>query len=398
MTKLSLCAIVKNEAATLPQCLNSVKNLVGEMVVLDTGSTDATVKLAEELGAKVYHYQWHDDFAAARNQALEYVTGEWVLVLDADEVLVAEVIPHIQQAIQGENNLVVNLLRHEIGAASSPYSQVSRLFRNHPQVKFSRPYHALIDDTVAQLLKQEPHWHIVSLPQIAIEHYGYQPEAMASKDKTKRAQKAMEAYWREHPQDAYVCSKLGALYLQLGQAKEGIKLLKQGLKSNQADGPLLFELHYHLANALVKAEKVEAAVKHYQKAIAQPILEKLKLGAYHNLASLCQSLGDFQNAIKIYETTLKIDPNFALAYYNLGLTYKAMGRSFQAINAYQQAIKINPEYPWTYQNLGVLLLKIGQIEESAAAFKQAIALHQKQNPSEAARLKEELQGMGITIT
>ena len=217
-------------------------------------------------------------------------------LLDADEVLVPEVIPHIQQAIKQEDNLVVNLLRHEIGASSSPYSQVSRLFRNHRQVRFSRPYHAIIDDTVTQLLKQEPHWQMVSLPQIGIEHYGYQPEMLLAKDKTNRAQKAMEAYWRHHPQDAYVCSKLGALYVQIGQVKQGIKLFKQGLKSNQADAPLLFELHYHLANALVKTEKLDAAVKHYQKAIAQPILDKLKLGAYHNLASLCQSLGDFQNA------------------------------------------------------------------------------------------------------
>ena len=153
MITVSLCMIVKNEAATLPQCLDSVKDLVEEMVVLDTGSDDNTVTLAQDLGAKVYHYQWHDDFAAARNQALQYVEGEWVLVLDADEVLVPEVIPHIQQAIQEKDNLVVNLLRHEIGASSSPYSQVSRLFRNHPQVKFSRPYHAIIDDTVTQLLK-----------------------------------------------------------------------------------------------------------------------------------------------------------------------------------------------------------------------------------------------------
>ena len=207
----------------------------------------------------------------------------------------------------------------------------------------------------------------------------------------------MEAYWGEHPQDAYVCSKLGALYVQIGQVKQGIKLFKQGLKSNQADAPLLFELHYHLANALVKTEKLDAAVKHYQKAITQPILDKLKLGAYHNLASLCQSLGDFQNAIKLYETTLKIDPNFALGYYNLGLSYKAMGKYLQAINVYKQAINLNPEYPWTYQNLGVVFLKVGQIEASLDAFKKAIALHQNQNPAAAESLKQELKEMGIIV-
>ncbi len=87
MPRLSLCMIVQNEAAFLPGCLASVTELVDEIVIADTGSTDNTVEIATKAGAKVIPIEWQDDFAAARNQALAQVTGDWVLVLDADETL-----------------------------------------------------------------------------------------------------------------------------------------------------------------------------------------------------------------------------------------------------------------------------------------------------------------------
>jgi glycosyltransferase involved in cell wall biosynthesis len=71
--KLSLCAIAKNEEATLPKCLSSVKGVVDEIVLLDTGSSDRTIEVAQNFGAKVYNYQWCNDFSAARNEALKYV-------------------------------------------------------------------------------------------------------------------------------------------------------------------------------------------------------------------------------------------------------------------------------------------------------------------------------------
>ncbi|MGB5769216.1 MAG: glycosyltransferase, partial [Crocosphaera sp.] len=269
MTKLSLCMIVKNEEANLSKCLESVQNIVDEMVVMDTGSTDKTIEIAQKFGAVVPTFDWGDDFAEARNEALKYVTGDWVLILDADEVLNKKVAPQIKEAIAKEENLVVNLVRHEIGASQSPYSLVSRLFRKHPEVNFSRPYHAIIDDSVVELLKKESHWKIVDLPAITVFHYGYTPGAIASLDKYNRAQKAMESFLEKHPNDPYTCSKLGALYFQIGKEKQAVKLLKQGLKSNKADSHVLFELHYHLGNLYAREKDNEKAVKHYQKAIEQ---------------------------------------------------------------------------------------------------------------------------------
>ena len=395
---ISLCMIVKDEEENLKDCLNSVKTLVDEMIIVDTGSTDSTKAIANNLGAKVYDYSWQDNFAEARNYALKFVQTDWVLILDADEVLIPTIIPHIEKVVQDKNNLVVNLIRHEIGALSSPYSSISRLFRRHPDIQFSRPYHALIDDSVIKLRQKEAHWQIIDLPEIAIAHYGYQPQVIISQDKTQRAKKAMESYLAENPDDAYVCSKLGSLYLDIGEFKKGLKLLKAGLKSNSGSPATVFELHYHLANAYVKGQQYILAVKHYQRAIAQPILEKLKLGAYHNYGSLCYQQKDFQNAIGLYQNCLQIEPTFPLVYYNLGLAYRAIGRISEAIEAYQNAIKFNPNYPWAYQNLAVLQYKQNNLEESIKSFQQAYNLHQEQNPTVAKQLKDELIAMGIELS
>jgi len=269
---ISLAMIVKNEAHNLPRCLDSVKNCVDEMIIVDTGSTDNTKEIALSYGATVYDYQWNDDFAQARNYGLRYVTGDWVLVLDADEVFNSKIIYQIKPLIEKDYSLVINLIRQEIGAISSPYSSLSRLFRHHPDIRFSRPYHTLIDDAVISLQQKEKSWKIVDLTEIAIQHYGYQPQIIAEQEKAQRARQAMESYFAQNPQDAYVCSKLGALYVSLGEVKKGLKLLKTGLKSNLATSMVLFELHYHLANAYVNLQRNALAVKHYKKAIELPIL------------------------------------------------------------------------------------------------------------------------------
>jgi tetratricopeptide (TPR) repeat protein len=395
MTQLSLCMIVQNEAANLPQCLDSVKELVDEIVILDTGSEDNTVEIAKNYGAKVIQGSWSEDFSVARNQALQSVTGAWVLVLDADETLNSKIIDRIKTAIADEKNLVINLMRQEIGAAQSPYSAVSRLFRNHPGIKFNRPYHETIDDSVLNLLKQEPQWQIVDLPGVAIIHHGYTADAIQNLDKANRAKRLLEKAIAADPQDPYLCSKLGALYLQLENGKEGMKLLKQGLKANKAKAPVRFELHYHLANAYNRQQKWELALKHYQKAINEPILLPLKLGALNNLGGLLQRLGDLAKAQKIYETVLSIDPTFAMGYYNLGMVLKSSNRLPEAIKAYQKAIALNPHYAEAYQNLGVTCFKAGLLPESLAGFKQAISLYELKHSPEAEKLRQSLQDMGM---
>jgi tetratricopeptide (TPR) repeat protein len=389
--------IVKDEAANLPRCLNSVRAVVDEILVLDTGSTDATVAIAQEFNAQVHHFPWNDDFSAARNESLKYATGDWILVLDADEALATAIVPLLQQAMQHENYLVVNLLRQEIGATQSPYSLVSRLFRRHPDICFTRPYHAMVDDSVAQLMQREPQWQVVDLPEVAILHYGYEPGAIASRDKFQKARMTMERFLVAHPGEPYVCSKLGALYVEMGKVEHGISLLERGLQAPKLDAPVLYELHYHLGIAYNRLKQADQAEKHYRAAVEQPILERLKLGAYNNLGNLLQAKSEFQAAKTVYEAALEADPDFTIGYYNLGMTLKAMGQLQEAIAQYQQAIRRNPDYAEALQNLGVVLLKLGRVDESMAAFQRAIVLYERQCSGEATRLRQGLQQMGFRV-
>ncbi|HLG30363.1 MAG TPA: glycosyltransferase family 2 protein, partial [Candidatus Brocadiales bacterium] len=117
----------------LPACLNSVKELVDEMIIVDTGSTDETAKIAGDCGANVFYLPWNDDFSESRNYALKHATGDWILHLDADEVLVQEDIPQVKQIIKNKETNGVYCLFYSTQKASSGCSQfyLPRLFRNN---------------------------------------------------------------------------------------------------------------------------------------------------------------------------------------------------------------------------------------------------------------------------
>ncbi|HEY9845589.1 MAG TPA: tetratricopeptide repeat protein, partial [Candidatus Caenarcaniphilales bacterium] len=253
------------------------------------------------------------------------------------------------------------------------------------------------DDSIALLLSQEPQWQIGYLPEVAILHEGYQAEAIIGRDKFQTARVAMEKFLINHPQDPYACSKLGALYVQVGDLAQGMALLEQGLRSKQATPLVLYELHYHLGIAYSQLSHPAQAIVHYQAALQQEIPLPLKLGAYNNWGSLLKQQGNLTAAQKVYEMVLQIDPNFAIGHYNLGMTLKAQGDLAAAIAAYNRAIQLNPTYAEAYQNLGVVLLKSDNARASLAAFRQAIALHEQYHPPEADRLRQGLKALGFEV-
>ncbi|MEJ9268433.1 glycosyltransferase family 2 protein, partial [Bacillus thuringiensis] len=83
---ISLCMIVKNEVEVLSRCLDAIRDGVEEIIIVDTGSTDATKKVAQQYTAKIYDFEWIDDFSAARNFAFSKATNEYILWLDADDI------------------------------------------------------------------------------------------------------------------------------------------------------------------------------------------------------------------------------------------------------------------------------------------------------------------------
>jgi tetratricopeptide (TPR) repeat protein len=383
--RLSLSMIVRDEAERIDAALASVAGFVDEMVVLDTGSSDDTVAIAERCGAVVASMPWPGDFAPARNRALELVRGDWVLVLDADERLRPEARGPLLELMARPELLVITLLRHEEGALQSPYSSVSRLFRRHPALRWSRPYHAMVDDSVTELLEREPHWRIAQCPEPALLHTGYRPELLADGRKARRLRQAMEAELRERPNDPYACAKLGALLVDQGEQAAGISLLKKGLDHCPAEAdPERFELLLHLAIAHT-AERPCQAAELYRQALALPLDPRLTLAAGLNLASLLLEEGALEEAARLCRTATEVAPAIAQGWSQLGLVERRRGAITAAISAYHQALALDPHQATTRQNLAVALLLAGDIPGCREAFRQAIALLERQGRSEEAQ-------------
>jgi tetratricopeptide (TPR) repeat protein len=396
---LTLCAIAKNEASRLAQCLESIVDFVDEIILVDTGSTDNTIAIAKKFGAKVFKFAWCDDFSAARNFALQQAQGEWILVLDADEILVESIKLALTQLMQRQDCLAVNLTRLEVGAQQSPYSLVSRLFRRHQDITFTGCYHEAIDQSVQAILVRSSQWQILTVSEVAIHHYGYQAKAIASKQKHEFAQRLMQKHLNLYPQDVYMHSKLGALYVETGNQQEGLRLLETGLELAQAygcDRHTLFELYYHLAIAKSYIPDYQTARTYYQSALALDVPNIIKLPAYNNLGNILLDQVDLKEAIATYQKVIAIAPDFAKAHYNLGIALKASGQLRQAVSAYEQAIAIAPDYAEAYQNLGVVLMRLGQTQPAIVAFQQAIEHHeQQQNFAIAQAIRDAVEDLGI---
>jgi len=396
---LSLSMIVRNEAERLERCLASVAGFVDEMVLLDTGSSDATIAIAESCGAVVHQLPWPGDFAPARNEALGHVKGDWVLVLDADEWLLAEARQPLQALMAEPDLLLINLLRQELGAAQSPYSNVSRLFRRHPAIHWSRPYHSMVDDSVLALLEKEPHWQLADCAVPALAHDGYRSDLLASGAKAKRLRQAMEADLAAHQGDPYACAKLGSLEVSEGNRERGIALLQQGLARCPASRyPERYELLLHLAIALDSSDPKHAC-QLYRQALELPLPPRLTLAARLNLAALLQepgttSQGALEEACELCRQACAAAPELALGWLHLGISERRRGQLPAAIEAYRSALKRDPSLAAAQQNLAVALLLSGDVPGARSGFRQAIALLKQQNrQSEAEALRQQAGSM-----
>jgi len=393
---LSACLIVKNEEHRLSQCLESVKSLADEIIIVDTGSSDRTVTIAKKFQARVSHFLWCDDFAKARNYAITRAKGKWIIIIDADEMLEHSAIAVLQEVMQRNDCLAVNVLRSEIGAKQAPYSLILRLFRNHPAITFTGIYHESIDQSVAALQSKEPHWQVINVEVPVLLHYGYMDSEIQLRHKYEFAQRLMHKHLEVFPDDSYMLNKLGALYINNpdGDRQFGISLLQKGLSlidDSEQQNLTRCEIYYHLGLAYQQNEDWELARQAYQQVIDLDVPNLVKLSAYLNLGNIYQGLNQ-QEAIAYFEKVTQIAPNFAQGYFNYGIALKTSGRFTEAITAYQKAISLEPDYADAHQNLGVVMMKVGYFPEAITSFTTAIQLHeQQQNYETAAILRSALQ-------
>ena len=380
---LSACLIVKNEEQRLPQCLDSLRSLADEIIVVDTGSSDRTIMIAKKYQARVFNFEWRDDFSQARNYAIAQAKGKWILIIDADEVLEQKAIATLQAIMQRSDCLAANLLRNEVGARQAPYSLVLRLFRNYLAIAFTGIYHESIDCSVTSLQAVEPDWQVLNVEIPTLRHYGYTDNEINLKQKHEFAKRLMHKHLEVFPEDVYMLNKLGALYISTqDNSSFGIELLQKGLTlvdTKNQQSLICCELHYHLGIAYKQNGDLELAKDAYKQAIALDVPEIVKLSAYLNLGNIYQNESNQKDAIACFEIATKIAPDFAQGHFNLGLALKTSGRFTEAIAAYQKALSLEPNYAEAHQNLGVVLMKVGYFQEAIASFRLAIQLHEQQN-------------------
>ncbi len=223
---ISLCMIVKDEEEFLPQCLKSVEKLVDEIIVVDTGSTDRTMEIARKFDANVIETDWIDDFSAVRNISFEAAAGDWILWLDADEVLEEGAEAAIRQAVKDPELdaymlTVVNLQGESTEKASQQSFPSPRLVRNHPARRFKGIIHEQIqfDETKSGSIGELS---------VRVIHFGYLDPIMTDRDKVARNQELLSKIEGDDPQVLVLAADAE---MEAGRLDEALKKYEQAYEA-----------------------------------------------------------------------------------------------------------------------------------------------------------------------
>ncbi len=212
--RISQCMIVKNEEKNIRRALSWAKDIVFEQIVVDTGSTDRTVEIAKEMGAKVYHFEWIDDFAAAKNYAIEQASGEWIAFLDADEYMnqedarkVVRLLEQVAVPKKGEKiPLFVRCALINLDNEGNPFNIASqdRFFRNQRDLRYYGKIHEQL-----RLPQNSGINFVHAEDQLSIYHTGYSKEVYDETGKMQRNIRQLKEIVEQNPKSYDTWSYLG---------------------------------------------------------------------------------------------------------------------------------------------------------------------------------------------
>ena len=376
---LSLIMIVKNEEAFLAQCLESVHDIVDEMVIVDTGSSDKTVEIAESFGAQIYHHPWQNSFSEARNYGLPFAKGEWLLQLDADEELMREDIPLLKQYLNSSEYNGLNVIFLNKGPDNSLYKhRNARVFRNG-FVHYEGIVHNL------PIVKGP-----VAVTPVRILHHGYNLSSEQMEKKFKRSEKLLVRQVEDHPNYTYgwanlirnyrlqqqyekviitgekVLSQFPSMpifdrqmimndlmygYFITNRIDEALQLGQQGL----IDNPYHLDMLFIMGSCCIKKEQYAEAIQFFIKFLevreAGTEVEGLEAliidtygfqaRAWNNIGSCFKDLGDLNQAQIAYHKAIEMDGN-TLFQKNLASIYIQMGQLDEAMMVLSRAHQLDP--------------------------------------------------------
>lgn len=303
--KLGLVMIVKNEERCLEKCLKAVRNLVDEIYITDTGSTDKTVEIAKRFSAHISHFEWGNDFAAARNFSLEQSECEWNLVLDADEYLINGKRKDIEKFLSGEERVgyieLLNTYKESDGEISKSKIHIPRLIPKG--VKYRGAIHEQVDSELAGVI----------LP-LTFDHDGY---------------------------------------MQEGKGERNLEILLDELKNDENNPYILYQIAKTLW-ILKRFNEADEFFERFYKISKNIKSEYRKLGVISYIYNLSE-LNKNDEAIKIIENEKNNLNNSADFYFACGMFY--MKAVLSDINKY---INYFPEIEKSY----LKCLEIGEIKNN----------------------------------
>ncbi|KEO84072.1 hypothetical protein EL26_06305 [Tumebacillus flagellatus] len=331
--------IVKNEEKVLPRCLESVKGLVEEIIIVDTGSTDRTVEIAKQFGAKVYHFEWIHDFSAARNFSLQQATGDYILVLDADEYLEknATLPEDLKLSADYYSVPIKNLMTDSVVV-----HMAVRLFKRSAGLTYRNKLHENL-----YVLEHEDLTNADAT--FTILHTGYLPDVVKSKNKKIRNLELVEQEVSENP-SGYNLFNYGVSLMNTGQYEKALASFKKAYPLSVKYTFVRFLL-LNMAQCLHYMKRYEESISIMQDAIA---VHPGFTDYYYAMGIAYEELGYWKDAEEIYQTCLQLgdtrdDVSFEGAgsyqsVYRLAVLHKKQGRLEEAFDMAFQALQQKPDY------------------------------------------------------
>jgi len=381
---LSICVIVKNEAALLHRCLESVKSVADEIVVVDTGSTDDTIAIARGLGAKVIESLWRNDFAFSRNVSIEHATCRWILWLDADDVVPAASLQEIYKLKFRTPDCVFSfIVRNERpGNTGSEFTQ-ARMFPRHPALRFERSIHEQIMPSALRIgMKLEP-------CSIIVEHHGYAEAHILKKKAARNVAMLLSEYPAVAP-DAVMATEIADscwlvddLDSALTWYTEVLRLLGDSGESATLESHAL----YGIGNIENRQGRYTEAINRFEKAHKRA---PWRPDILYSLAVALELSGHPEKAVPYLE---RIGTMEAVAG-QVGVDFRSarikaclrLVRILVEINDREHAAKVVADALVTFGNrpeiqnaAGKYFLKMGRLMDALHAFEASIALHRNGN-------------------
>ena len=365
--RISLCMIVKNEEKNLRRCLGSAIGAVDEIIVVDTGSTDNTVRVATEFGAQVYFFPWNGNFSDARNASLERATGEWILVLDADEELTAEgreVLRRVVQegctdGVEGYFVKIINYLGEEGWVETCP-DLVFRLFKNRSDYRFRGAVHEQIADVI---LEKNPRARYKVAESLTILHYGYLEEQIQEKDKKNRNLSIIRQEVEQNPKNRLLRYHYGVELFRIGRHEEAAAELLRAAEGADPGAVYLPKLYRYLALAYQAAGRYPEALQAIQKGID---LFPDYADLYYYGGLVCLQTKRYARAYELFNRALSLpEPPVYYApfagtrgfrsYFHLGQLAEAFLNEEEAMRYYILSLRDNTSFTPALESIARLL-------------------------------------------